>query len=85
MSIEIPMDLELMWVKEKLDERDNQILGLVAEKSKQQEKLTLRDHFASLVMQRLLVVYSAPAYKDAAKLSYQIADAMLKAREVNNG
>ena len=35
MSIEIPMDLELMWIKEKLVERDNQIFGLVAEKSKQ--------------------------------------------------
>jgi hypothetical protein len=38
MSIEIPMYLGLMWFKEKLVERDNQIFGLVAEKSKQQEK-----------------------------------------------
>ena len=42
----------------------------------------LRDRFAGLAMQRLLVGYSAPAYKDAAKLSYQMADAMLKEREV---
>ena len=41
----------------------------------------LRDRFAGLAMQRLLVGYSAPAYKDAAKLSYQMADAMLIARE----
>lgn len=43
--------------------------------------MTMRDHFAGLAMQILLGGYSAPAYKDAAKLSYQMADAMLKARE----
>lgn len=53
MSIEIPMDLELMWIKEQLVERDNQIFGLVAEKTKLQEQLTLRGHFAGLAIQEL--------------------------------
>lgn len=47
--------------------------------------LTIRDHFAGLAMQKLSLVGHPPtAYKDLATLSYQIADAMIKAREVNN-
>ena len=44
-------------------------------------KITLRDHFSGLAMQGLLAGFSPQTYKDAAKLSYQMADAMLKARD----
>ena len=44
---------------------------------------SLRDHFAGLAMQGLLRGYSA-AFKDAGKLSYHLADAMLKARELED-
>lgn len=42
---------------------------------------TLRDNFAGLAMQKLSLAGHPPtAYKDLATLSYQIADAMIKAR-----
>lgn len=48
-------------------------------------KITLRDHFAGLAMQKLsLAGHPTTAYKDLAMLSYQIAGAMLKAREVDD-
>ena len=97
MSIEherlaIPMDLELKWAKEKLLERDKQISKLVEENSKLREDLredlregiSLRDHFAGLAMQG--VVVSRPTWEDTRRIaltSYEMADAMLAEREKN--
>lgn len=61
LALEIPMELELKWVKTKLHERDNHILKLAEENSKLREDLrediregiSLRDHFAGLAMQTL--------------------------------
>jgi hypothetical protein len=62
--------------------------GFSAGKETQQAfntKITLRDHFAGLAMQKLSLAGHPPtAYKDLATLSYQIADAMLKEREVGD-
>ena len=59
--LEIPMDLELKWVKTKLHERDKHIAKLAEENSKlrkelqedMREGISLRDHFAGLAMQTL--------------------------------
>ena len=84
--LEIPMDLELKWVKTKLHERDKHILKLAEENSKLREDMrediregiSLRDHFAGLAMQGLIAhklgIASLP------KVAYQIADAMLEER-----
>ena len=47
-----------------------------------QEGMTLRDYFAAKAMQCYMheEIWSADTYKVAAKCSYEVADAMLKAR-----
>ena len=84
--LEIPMDLELKWAKEKILVRDKHILKLAEENSKLREDLredlregiSLRDHFAGMAMQGLIAhklgIDSLP------KAAYQIADAMLAER-----
>jgi len=53
------------------------------------EQAKLRDHFAGLAMQGLMNVYAqdysrSVSDKELAEWSYEQADAMLKAREVND-
>jgi hypothetical protein len=43
--------------------------------------MTLRDYFAAKAMQGLLNINPNPPDKELAHFSYQLADAMLKARE----
>jgi hypothetical protein len=45
--------------------------------------MTLRDYFASKAMQSYMIaeIWKPDGYKMAAEASYQVADAMLKARE----
>ena len=82
--LEIPMDLELKWVKTKLHERDKHILKLAEENSKLredlredvQEGISLRDHFAGLAMQGFLSLNKFNTDM-IVKLSYDMADAML--------
>jgi hypothetical protein len=60
--------------------------GFSAGKETQQAfntKITLRDHFAGLAMQGIIHGYGG-SYDAAAKVSYEMADAMLKAREVGD-
>ena len=47
-----------------------------------EEGMTLRDYFAAKAMQCYMheEIWSADTYKVAAKCSYEVADAMLKAR-----
>ena len=86
--LEIPMDLELKWVKTKLHERDKHILKLAEENSKLredlredvQEGISLRDHFAGLAMQGFLSLNKFNTDMSV-KLSYDMADAMLAERE----
>ena len=86
----IPMDLELKWAKEKLLERDKQISKLVEENSKLREDLredlregiSLRDHFAGLAMQGLLVSMKFKS-ADLCLMAYTFADVMLAEREKN--
>ena len=89
---EIPMDLELKWVKTKLHERDKHILKLAEENSKLREDIqediregiALRDHFAGLGMLGTLSADIEGEWSDYPHLAnhaYQIADAMLKERE----
>jgi hypothetical protein len=88
--LEIPMDLELKWVKTKLHERDKHILKLAEENSKLREDMrediregiSLRDHFAGLAMQTL--PKNIPDMETLARLSYTMADAMLAEREKSN-
>lgn len=89
--LEIPMDLELKWVKTKLHERDKHILKLAEENSKLREDLredlregiSLRDHFAGLAMQGLLSsdINTKWDEDDVALIAYGQADAMLKRKE----
>jgi hypothetical protein len=48
--------------------------------------ITIRDHFAGLAMQGYLSGYYAggDSHKAIAEESYELADAMLKAREIND-
>jgi hypothetical protein len=46
-----------------------------------QEGMTLRDYFAAKAMQGLMVDVHTPDCDYIAKTSYDLADAMLKARE----
>lgn len=48
-----------------------------------EEGMTLRDYFAAKAMQCYMdeEIWSADTYKLAAKCSYEVADAMLKARQ----
>ena len=89
-GLAIPMDLELKWAKEKLLERDKQLSKLVEENSKLREDIregiSLRDYFASLAMQGVLV--KEGIYWDDEKIaltSYEMADAMLAEREKSHG
>ena len=97
--LEIPMDLELKWVKTKLHERDKHILKLAEENSKLREDLreelredmregiALRDHFAGLGMLGTLSADIEGEWSDYSHLAnhaYQIADAMLAEREKSN-
>lgn len=43
--------------------------------------ITLRDYFAGLAMQEIYQIVETGSFERVAKLSYQFADAMLKARE----
>jgi hypothetical protein len=44
--------------------------------------MTLRDYFAAKAMQGLLANEGAPqVYREAGRMAYELADAMLKARE----
>jgi len=43
--------------------------------------MTLRDYFASRAMQAELTVYEGTNWPRVAKQAYQMADAMMKARE----
>jgi hypothetical protein len=90
--LEIPMDLELKWVKTKLHERDKHILKLAEENSKLredlredvQEGISLRDHFAGLGMLGTLSADIEGEWSDYPHLAnhaYQIADAMLAERK----
>jgi hypothetical protein len=87
--LEIPMDLELKWVKTKLHERDKHILKLAEENSKLREDLredvregiSLRDHFAGLAMQGLLNGIDNYTTSTKATWAYNMADAMLTERE----
>jgi hypothetical protein len=45
------------------------------------EGMTLRDYFAAKAMQAWLVGVDSPKVEHCAKQAYEIADAMLKARE----
>lgn len=85
--LEIPMDLELKWVKTKLHERDKHILKLAEENSKLREDIrediregiSLRDHFAGLAMQSLLTKASITVGSDSvAMAAYHVAHQMLK-------
>ena len=88
--LEIPMDLELKWVKTKLHERDKHILKLAEENSKLREDIrediregiSLRDHFAGLAMQGLLSsdINTKWDEDDIALIAYGQADAMLERR-----
>ena len=88
-KLEMPMDLKLKWVKTKLHERDKHIAKLAEENSKLREDLredirkgiSLRDHFAGLAMQTL--PKNIPDMETLARLSYNMADAMLEEREKN--
>ena len=75
----IPMDLELKWAKEILTEQNKHLDKLIAENSKLREDLregiSLRDHFAGLAMQGLLV--DATSRNNAARNAYEMADAMM--------
>ena len=42
--------------------------------------MTLRDYFAAKAMQGYIVGTEAPAYGHIAKVAYEMADAMIKAR-----
>jgi hypothetical protein len=87
--LEIPMDLELKWVKTKLHERDKHILKLAEENSKLREDLredlregiSLRDHFAGLAMQGVMAMDDDIDYKYTSSVAYRMADAMLEERE----
>ena len=46
-----------------------------------QEGMTLRDYFAAKAMQGMMACPGSIRVNDDANLAYQIADAMLKARE----
>jgi len=86
--LEIPMDLELKWVKTKLHERDKHILKLAEENSKLREDMrediregiSLRDHFAGLAMQGFITLNKFNTDMSV-KLSYDMADAMLAERD----
>ena len=75
----IPMDLELKWAKEILTEQNKHLDKLIAENSKLREDLregiSLRDHFAGLAMQGLLV--DATSMNNAARNAYDMADLMM--------
>ena len=43
--------------------------------------ITLRDHFAGLAMQSMLVADGTTNFETRARESYQVADAMLKMRD----
>ena len=78
----------LEYRRVKLLERDKQLSKLVEENSKLREDLregiSLRDHFAGLAMQG--VVVSRPTWEDTRRIaltSYEMADAMLAERGKN--
>jgi hypothetical protein len=90
------MDLELKWAKEILTEQNKHLDKLIAENSKLREylreglreglreEISLRDHFAGLAMQG--VVVSRPTWEDTRRIaltSYEQADAMLTERGKN--
>jgi hypothetical protein len=87
--LEIPMDLELKWTKEKLLKRDKQISGLISKnislREELQENISLRDHFAGLAMQGLLASDTNTKWDedDIALIAYGQADAMMEMREKN--
>ena len=86
----IPMDLELKWAKEILTEQNKHLDKLIAENSKLREALreglreqiSLRDHFAGLALQGLLV--DATSMNNTASNAYDMADLMLAEREKGN-
>lgn len=96
--LEIPMDLELKWVKTKLHERDKHILKLAEENSKLREDMrediregiSLRDHFAGLAMQCYITIYCGKGIPDCpdddqiAEYAYHQADEMLLERVRKN-
>lgn len=45
--------------------------------------MTLRDYFAAKAMQTYMIseIWNPDTYKDAARLAYRVADAMLKERD----
>ena len=55
---------------------------LVAERFTSQGGMTLRDYFAAKAMQAMAQKYSHEG--DVSRKAYNLADAMLKAREVRN-
>ena len=55
---------------------------LQAIRAAMKDKISLRDHFAGLAMQGLLTHYGNDG-DDLSRLSYQMADAMLKERNEN--
>lgn len=65
--------------------------GEIAPQKNKPDEITLRDYFAALAMTGMITTCAAPALngldgheKRTAVAAYQIADAMLKARENNN-
>ena len=80
----------LEYRRVKLLERDKQLSKLVEENSKLREDLredlregiSLRDHFAGLAMQVLLV--TATSMNNAARNAYDMADMMLAERGKND-
>jgi len=69
-----------------LEYRNTQVLGLREENRKLREGLregiSLRDHFAGLAMQGILTTMTGDVKADIiAKMSYVLADAMLKEGE----
>jgi hypothetical protein len=75
-------DEELLeYRRVKLLERDKQLSKLVEENSKLREGISLRDHFAGLAMQTL--PKDIPDMETLARLSYNMADAMLAERGKN--
>jgi len=45
------------------------------------KEMTMRDHFAGLAMQADLTGYAGSNWERVARQAYELADAMLKARE----
>lgn len=57
--------------------------GFVSKEQREEtiRRQILRDHFAGLAMQALIGKYAVPTHELISQRAYEVADAMLKARE----